>query len=395
MLKLKQALDEAGKTQRELAQHLGISPAGVAQICNHGQFPKKPDSDTIRAGILRFLEQHGASVEVCRRAFDEVEVQQPEQPQEVQMIQLKKPLTPAAKKHFGMFRDPFTDAVESSEEVFVSPDIYDVLDSMMGTAKRGGFMAVVAESGAGKSTLVEEMEERLRDEAPEVMLIKPFVVGMEGDDNKGKRLKATSILDAILRRVAPDQPRRSLSLEDKSHATFMALQRSAEADKRNRHCLIIEEAHRLAVPTLRHLKGFHEMKIGRTPLLSILLVGQNELDKRLNPVNTDLREVIQRCQVVHLPPLDNYLEAYLKFKLERAGKAISEVIDNSGIEQIRARLSETETSRTGRIQSSRSLLYPLAVSNLMSRSMNEAARIGMPRVNADAVNSASKQVMEV
>lgn len=299
------------------------------------------------------------------------------------MLLHKKPLSEKAKQHFNIKRDPFMEEVKTSADVFITPDIYYVLDSMMDTARRGGFKAIVGESGAGKSTLVEEMEERLLADAPEVLLIKPFILGMEGDDNKGKRLKATSILDAILRRVDPERPRRMVSLEDKSNAAFEALQKSAKDNPKARHCLIIEEAHRLAVPTLRHLKGFHEMKIGRTPLLSIILIGQPELGQRLRADNHDLREVIQRCEVVSLTPLDNHLEAFLKFKFERIGKAMAEVIDVSGIEQIRTILSPEDKVANRRIKTK---LSPLMVSNLITQAMNAAARVGMPRVDADAVN---------
>lgn len=390
MLQLKEILASLGKNQRELALDLHVSPATVAQICNHGIFPKSANGNIVRLGILRFLETHGASVQDRHRAFDAVPaVVLPAvpnlKPQEDEMLLQKIRLTDAAKQHFNLKRDPFMEEVKASADVFITPDIYYVLDSMMDTARRGGFKAIVGESGAGKSTLVEEMEERLLAESPEVLLIKPFILGMEGDDNKGKRLKATSILDAILRRVDPERPRRMVSLEDKSNATFEALQKSAKDNPKARHCLIIEEAHRLAVPTLRHLKGFHEMKIGRTPLLSIILIGQPELGQRLRADNHDLREVIQRCEVVSLNPLDNHLEAFLKFKFERIGKAMSEVIDVSGIDQIRLVLSPEDKRANSRIKTR---LSPLMVSNLITQAMNATAIVGMPRVTADAVNEA-------
>lgn len=391
MLQLKEALTAAGKTQRELAQHLQISPAGVAQICNHGIFPKQPDGKTVKAGVLQFLKQHGASLEVCRRAFEAIpQVGNPQKSQEETMLLRKQTLTPAAKKHFALFRDPFAEGVSSSADLFMSSDSRYVLESMLSTARHGGFVAIVGESGAGKSTLLEEMEEQLQHDSLDVTLIKPFVIGMEGDDTKGKRLKAASIMDAILRTVAPDTPRRTLSLEDKSSAAFEALQAKAKANKNIRHCLIIEEAHRLAVPTLKHLKGFYEMKIGRTPLLSIVMVGQTELGQRLTPSNTHLREVVQRCEVVHLEPLDSHLEAFIKFKFDRIGKLASEVIDTAGIEQIRDKMTPRKTDARGNTSYESSLLYPLAVTNLLIAAMNEAARLGVPVVNADVVKNGVK-----
>ncbi|RNL99565.1 hypothetical protein EF878_21190, partial [Dickeya undicola] len=84
--------------------------------------------------------------------------------------------------------------------------------------------------------------------------------------------------------------------------------------------------------------------------------------------------------VVELLPLDNSLEEFLTFKLARAGKKLADIIDASAIDAIRARLSNQLGGRK-----SVSLLYPLAVSNLVIAAMNLAADIGVPVVNADVV----------
>ncbi|EHU9006418.1 hypothetical protein KZT42_004733, partial [Salmonella enterica subsp. enterica serovar Montevideo] len=51
------------------------------------------------------------------------------------------------------------------------------------------------------------------------------------------------------------------------------------------------------------------------------------------------------------------------------------------VDAIRARLSNPGSHRKNRV----SLLYPLAVSNLVIAAMNLAAEIGVPQVNADVV----------
>ena len=96
-----------------------------------------------------------------------------------------------------------------------------------------------------------------------------------------------------------------------------------------------------------------------------------------------MREVVQRCEVVELAPLDSRLEEYLKFKLGRLGKPLSEVIDASGVEALRAKLTISTNRRDRR--DTVSLLYPLAVGNLLTACMNLAADIGVPTVNADVV----------
>ena len=97
-----------------------------------------------------------------------------------------------------------------------------------------------------------------------------------------------------------------------------------------------------------------------------------------------MREVVQRCEMVELAPLDGgRLDEYLKFKFDRMGKPIGEVIDPSGIDALRAKLTIASTRRDR--PETVSLLYPLAVGNLLTACMNLAAEIGVPTVTADVV----------
>ena len=147
------------------------------------------------------------------------------------------------------------------------------------------------------------------------------------------------------------------------------------------HVLVIEEAHSLPIPTLKHLKRFFELESGFKKLLSIVLIGQPELATKLSERNMEVREVVQRCEVVELLPLDNHLEEFLTFKLQRAGKQLTDIMDASAVDAIRTRLSNPGSHRKNMV----SLLYPLAVSNLVIAAMNLAAEIGVPQVNADVV----------
>lgn len=385
MLKLKQMLEQIGKTQRELAQHLSVSPACVAQICNHGMFPKKPDGETVRSGILKFLESHGADRQVCRRAFDAVEEQQSKQPQEETMLLRKQTLTPAARKHFGLFRDPFADDLQSHEDVFLSDDVRYVRETLWHTARHGGFVAIVGESGAGKSTLRRDLLDRIARENQQIVVIEPYVLGMEENDAKGKTLKAVQIAEAIIAAAAPLE-----GIKRSSEARFRQVHRVLRDGNRAgmKYLLVIEEAHGLPTATLKHLKRFFELEDGFKKLLGIVLIGQTELRMKLSEQNHEVREVVQRCEVVELSPLDNELESYLKFKFHRAGKPLSDAVESSAIEAIRTKLTFNTSARGSKDARSVSLIYPLAVSNLLIASMNLAAQQGFPKVDGDTVKEA-------
>jgi type II secretory pathway predicted ATPase ExeA len=390
-LVLKRVLAEAGISNRVLGQALGISGAAVNAIVNRNHWPKTPGKEALQTAIAGALAAQTPPIS-ARGVFKEEKTaaeggtpqrplpQRGEKPQHTEgdtMLLAKQGLSPQARKHFGLNRDPFNDDIESGEDVFKTGDIRMVREHMLQTAQGGGFLAVIGESGSGKSTLADDIEDSLLQEGAPVVLIRPYVIGMEGDDAKGKRLKAGAILDAVIRAVDP-QSARPAALQPKAERAHEALKASATSGRR--HCLVIDEAHRLAVPTLKHLKGFYELKLGHKKLLSIILIGQPELAGRLDPRNPELREVTQRCELRELPPLDEALEDYLAFKLKRVGKPWTEVFDIGAVAAVREKL----TYRRGKAEAI-SLVYPLAVGNLVTAALNQAAALGAPKVTADVV----------
>lgn len=391
MLKLKSLLETLGAKQAALARALGVSPATIAQLINHGVWPKRFSQRDLKSDICAWLERAGAAEADIASAFEEVEPPHghaaapstspksadPE-PMEETMLLRRQILSPQAKRHFGLFRDPFDNDVQAAEDVFVTPDIRYVREAMYQVAKNGGFMAIVGESGAGKSTLRRDLAERILRESQPITLIEPFVLGMEDNDQKGKTLKAAHIAEAIIAALSPlENPKRS------AEARFRQLHKLLKDSRRAgvSHCLVIEEAHGLSIPTLKHLKRFFELEDGFKKLLSIILIGQPELKLKLSEQSHEVREVVQRCEIVELAPLDQRLPEYLKFKFDRVGKALPELIDDAGVDAIAAKLTASANNRRDRI----SLLYPLAVNNLLTATMNLAATLGAPKISADLV----------
>lgn len=380
-------------TLRHILQDKNISIAAVAnavqcsrpmmsQIINHGQWPKK-NADDLRTRISRFLQQKGADIPASLLQPQDAAPSLNQSPdrKDDDMLLRNANLTQAAKQHFGLPRSPFVDEIKDASDVFATPDIKYVREGMLQTALYGGFIAVVGESGAGKTTLREDLSDRLARENRPVIMIEPYVLAMEDNDIKGKTLKASHIAEAILESVAPGtNPKRSP--EARFRQVHRALQESAKAG--NKHVLIIEEAHGMPIPTLKHLKRFFELKNGFERLLGIILIGQTELAQKLSENNPHVREVVQRCELLTLQPLeDGRLAQYLKFKFARVGKDIQDVLDDSAIEAIAERLTVRSRTRVG--VETNSLLYPLAVNNLVSAAMNEAASLLQERVTGDTV----------
>ncbi|EGK9712919.1 AAA family ATPase [Salmonella enterica] len=385
MLLLKQQLQHLQIDQREIAGMLGISEAAVAQLVNHGRWPRRK-TEQLRKQITELLASRNVDT---THSFDEVRQQataltqvQPTTETEDNMLLKKQTLSQKARKAFNLFRNPFDDtAIQSADDVFTTPDIRYVREAMYQTATHGGMLAIWGESGSGKSTLRRDLIDRLQRENSNIIVIEPYVLAMEDNDRTGKTLKAASIAEAILRAVSGERPKQSP--EARFAQVHQALKDSADGDSSNSHVLIIEEAHSLPIPTLKHLKRFLELESGFKRLLSIILIGQQELCDKLSERRASVREVVQRCELVQLEPLNNDLEAFLAFKLTRAGKKPEEVLDASAIPAIVSRM--TTRDNKGNVVSS--ILYPLAVGNLMIAAMNAAAEIGVPVVNGDIIKN--------
>ncbi|EBH8587070.1 AAA family ATPase [Salmonella enterica] len=385
MLLLKQQLQHLQIDQREIAGMLGISEAAVAQLVNHGRWPRRK-TEQLRKRITELLASRNVDT---THSFDEVRQQattltqvQPTTETEDNMLLKKQTLSQKARKAFNLFRNPFDDtAIQSADDVFTTPDIRYVREAMYQTATHGGMLAIWGESGSGKSTLRRDLIDRLQRENSNIIVIEPYVLAMEDNDRTGKTLKAASIAEAILRAVSGERPKQSP--EARFAQVHQALKDSADGDSSNSHVLIIEEAHSLPIPTLKHLKRFLELESGFKRLLSIILIGQQELCDKLSERRASVREVVQRCELVQLEPLNNDLEAFLAFKLTRAGKKPEEVLDASATPAIVSRM--TTRDNKGNVVSS--ILYPLAVGNLMIAAMNAAAEIGVPVVNGDIIKN--------
>ena len=73
MLKLKNVLLKAGCKQADLAKALNVSQATVAQIVNHGEWPKSLDELDLQERICDFLEAKGVAQADLTSVFEEVD----------------------------------------------------------------------------------------------------------------------------------------------------------------------------------------------------------------------------------------------------------------------------------------------------------------------------------
>lgn len=369
-----------------------LSCALGSQILNWGLWPKTTPREDIKSQTLDFLESAGVNPSCFDSLWDELPSNQIEdsfkdrKSRDVHGVRVEnvtssnfgnellleaEMLTQRARKHFGLFRDPFTDDVQEAADVYLSSDQRYIRNAMFDAAKHGGFIAVIGESGAGKSVLRRDLIDRVIRDEEDIVIIQPQII------DKAK-LTAASICDAIIGDLSNTE-RPKQSLEAKSRQAQRLLQDSSRAG--NKHALIIEEAQDLGIVPLKHLKRFWEFEDGFTRLLGIILIGQPELKNKLDEhQHWEAREVIRRCEIAELEPLDGHVEDYLRLKFSRIGANFDEIFDESAFSAIRERL----TTRRGnnRVES---MVYPLVVNIMVTKALNLAASTGSPLIDADVI----------
>lgn len=381
MRRLEEILAACAPSRRKLAEELGMAASALTQLLNHGTLPKRRWPE-IRERMLSLAEAHGASREEAEAALKELEQKSESAPKETAeqeedpMILRKQTLTMQARQAFGLIRNPFSDP-ETSADVFMSPDIRFARETLYQAATGSGFLALVGESGSGKSTLKDELITRIHDENLPVIIIEPYTLAMAANESQGKPLRSSHIAEAIISTVQPGAKIPS-SPEMRFRRLHEILKASHTAGMR--HCLIIEEAHDLHRHTLKSLKRFHELKEGLSRLLSIILIGQTELEKKLRVTDASVREVVQRCDVIHLSAIADP-GAYLRHRFERAGAEFDRVFTPDSADAIRESLTVSPDSRGDGVY----MGYPLMIANLATAALNLAAGVGEKRVTADVV----------
>lgn len=412
MLNLRSDLTLIQRSQSDLARHLGISAATLNVAIHYDKWPRSKNlrEQRLKELIRAYLTKNGLPAERLAHTFDEAPAApranaglqamakatdsgpQPGSTQEEDDFMLLRHyrLTPEARRHFKVPRDPFVDEMQDEQDVYATDDIRYVRAAMRQTAKFGGMLAVVAESGAGKSILRKDLNQWIADNGEPITMIEPFVLGMAANERDGTPLKAADIVAAVIRTVAPGARLRQ-RLDDRSDQMKRVLQGSAQLGRK--HVVIIEEAHALAKPTIKCLKRFYELEDGFKKLLAIILIGQTELEDKLSENDPEVREVVQRCQLIRLQPLDNHVQGYLQHKFARVDMEMGAVLEPGAVDAIREalRTTETRTWRGHRETREKSLCHPLAVNNLVTRAMNEAVKIGAAKVSAPLIMAAVRE----
>lgn len=380
---VKALFEETELSQREAAAKLGVSPALVNQLLNRGTLPKTGWAG-LKKGLASLLEERGAQTALVDYALGKLEklagdedtpagdTAESEEP----MILKKQTLTMKTRQAFGIVKNPFADPQDAAD-VYLSPKIRYVREMMYDAATNGGFLAVVGESGSGKSTLREELIDRVKNENGKTVIIEPYTLAMAENESNGKPMRSQHIAEAIISTIAP-----GTSVPSSPEMRFRRLHQLLKSahGAGTHHCVIIEEAHDLHRHTLKSLKRFWELKDGLHRLLSIILIGQTELGEKLKPADAGVREVVQRCDVLNITPIEDVAD-FLRFRFARAGIDFGKIFTEDGVDAIKESLTVAQDRSGNGVY----MGYPLMIANMTIAALNLAASAGEKQVTADVV----------
>ncbi len=187
---------------------------------------------------------------------------------------------------------------------------------LYGIHQREGFMVIVGDIGTGKTTICRALLEKLNGEIKAAFIFNSF-------------LNEEELLESILQEYG--FPSKGRSRKERIDALNKLLIHLLSQNKNA--LLIIDEAQHLSTPVLEQIRMLSNLETEKEKMLQIVLVGQLELDQKLQ--SPKLKQLNQRVAIRHhlLPLTRAEMESYIYQRLHVAG-------DQGGITFSRSALNE-------------------------------------------------------
>lgn len=373
-VKLKLVLSETGTSLAEFAKLVsgatgaGFSKPAACFLLNDGKLPKK---EGIKEKIIELVADNYSET-LKKLNIKKEEIFEKEQEDTDMATKRYEILTKEAMKHFGARQDPFPTSLSKMSDFLPLQSHIDALYMMEAAADNGGLVAISGKVGSGKTTVLRVFGEKNRTEQ-RYNIIEPKSMDTA-------RLTIKDIQHAIVYSLSEQNPKRSQEalgwqveklLKSRLHAGEKAV-------------LIIDEANRLHLSTIKALKNLWEKREGLTSLIGIILIGQEELEDRLfGRGNTEIREVTARMTHLRLEPINSELASYLSHKFKGIRMDIGKVITDDGVKCLSERFIEKDKNGLKDDNA-----YPLDIDNTMKRLMNWCARTGEQVITPEVVQAA-------
>ena len=203
---------------------------------------------------------------------------------------------------YGLAREPFG-VTPDPEFLFMTPGHREVLAQLLyGIQERKGFILVTAEVGMGKTTLLSALRQEL-DSTTAVAYVSNSMLPFQG------------ILEYMLEEFELEKPGESHA---QRHVTLQNFLIERHRTGQNT-VLILDEAQNLYPQTLEQIRLLSNFETTKEKILQIVLVGQPELQARLEM--PELRQLKQRIGMLcTIPPMTLMATRnYVRTRLRMAG----------------------------------------------------------------------------
>lgn len=206
------------------------------------------------------------------------------------------------REHFGLKLKPFS-ITPDPKFLYMSPGHKEALAHLLYGLKEGsGFVVITGEVGTGKTTILNAFLLKLPPRIPKVVIKNPHI----GQEN---------LYYLLGEAIGMPQEKRS---RDSIHEFEERLKTMGGA------VLIVDESQGLSTEILEEIRLLSNLETAHEKLVQIMLLGQQELNDKLN--SPQLRQLKQRIGVkYHLLPLDSKeTKDYIDHRLRVAGHEPSE-----------------------------------------------------------------------
>ena len=205
-------------------------------------------------------------------------------------------------RHFGFLESPFS--ITPDPRFYYANSVYleAYANLRYGIEAKKGFIAITGEVGTGKTTLLRKLIRNFESTTHYV-----FIFNTD--------LTFNELLRFILSELGlPTEGKDRLTLIEELNAYSIE-----QLEKGHIVCLLIDEGQKLSDESLEGLRLLSNLETDREKLLQIVLMGQPELNARLDQPN--LRQLKQRVAIqCELSPLhDQEVDSYINFRLQAAG----------------------------------------------------------------------------